>query len=223
MAAEVRANDGTAVSIVADVTDPAQATRAINDAATALGSIDVCVDVVGGSRWSPVDVFSDEDWDWTIANNLSQVFYVYRAAARHMIDQGTGGALVSLSSVDGIQSAALHMPYGAAKAGLISLTSTHSHRHGQETWPMPCSSSVRIWLHAQPAKPSLWTAGRSSSLAGASPPSKSRRSTRRDGTSTSGGSNRGGVRLGLPALRSNPASTQPESVISGRTIDDVGD
>ena len=38
-----------------------------------------------------------------------------------MIEQGTGGAIVALASADGINAAAMHAPYGAAKAGVISI------------------------------------------------------------------------------------------------------
>jgi 3-oxoacyl-[acyl-carrier protein] reductase len=128
--AEIEAQGGIAIAIIADVTKSAEATRAIDEAATAFGGIDVCVNVVGGSRWSKAEQFSDEDWDWTMSNNLTHVFYVHRAAATHMIAQGTGGSLTCLTSVDGIQSAALHMAYGAAKAGLISLTRTFADELG---------------------------------------------------------------------------------------------
>ena len=41
-----------------------------------------------------------------------------------MLEQGTGGAIVSIASVSGLSSAPLHAAYGAAKAGLIALTRT---------------------------------------------------------------------------------------------------
>jgi 3-oxoacyl-[acyl-carrier protein] reductase len=50
-----------------------------------------------------------------------------------MIEQGTGGSMVALASVDGIAAAAMHAPYGAAKAGVISLAKTFAQelgRHG---------------------------------------------------------------------------------------------
>ncbi len=130
---EIEAGGGQALAIVADVTDPGQAASAIDEAVAALGGIDVCVDIVGDARWGQVHELSDEQWEWTIRNNLSHVFYIYRAASRHMIAQGTGGSLVCISSADGLQSAAFHMPYGVAKAGLISMTMTFADelgRHG---------------------------------------------------------------------------------------------
>jgi 3-oxoacyl-[acyl-carrier protein] reductase len=130
---EIEAAGGTAFPVVADMTDPVQVERAIDQAGGGLGSIDVVVDIIGGARWDRVEEFSLGDWDWSIQNNLSQVFYLFRAAGRRMIEQGTGGAMVALASVDGINAAAMHAPYGAAKAGVISLAKTFAQelgRHG---------------------------------------------------------------------------------------------
>jgi 3-oxoacyl-[acyl-carrier protein] reductase len=122
---------GKAFRIVADMTDPAQVTRAVDEAAAGLGSLDVCVDIIGAAQWDQALDTSDETWDWTILNNVPQVFYLFRAAGRRMADQGTGGAIVALASVDGIFAANLHAPYGAAKAGVISLVKTFAHELGR--------------------------------------------------------------------------------------------
>lgn len=131
--AEVESAGGKAFPVVADMTDPAQVERALDEAMAGLGSLDVCVDIIGGARWDRAQDFSDADWAWTVQNNLSQVFYLFRGAGNRMISQGTGGSLVALASVDGISAAALHAPYGAAKAGVISLAKTFAQelgRHG---------------------------------------------------------------------------------------------
>jgi 3-oxoacyl-[acyl-carrier protein] reductase len=50
-----------------------------------------------------------------------------------MIPQGTGGSLAAIASVDGIGASTGHVSYGAAKAGLISITKTFAEelgRHG---------------------------------------------------------------------------------------------
>ena len=131
--AEVESAGGKAFSVVADMTDPAQVQRAVDEAAARLGSIDVCVDIIGGARWDRAQDFSLEDWNWTIQNNLSQVFYLFQTVGRRMTEQGTGGSMVALASVDGVNAAAMHAPYGAAKAGVISLAKTFAQelgRHG---------------------------------------------------------------------------------------------
>ncbi len=133
IAQEIEAAGGEALAVVADMTDRRQAERAVDEAAAGLGSIDVCVDIIGGARWDRAEEFSQEDWDWTIQNNLSQVFYLFQAVGKQMVKQGTGGSMVALASVDGINAAAMHAPYGAAKAGVISLAKTFAQelgRHG---------------------------------------------------------------------------------------------
>jgi 3-oxoacyl-[acyl-carrier protein] reductase len=130
---EIEGRGGRAYQIVADMTDPEESGRAVGEAAACLGSIDVCVDIIGGARWNRVEDVSAADWDWTIANNLSQVFHLFQGVGRQMISQGTGGSIVALASVDGMRAASLHAPYGAAKAGVISLAKSFAQelgRHG---------------------------------------------------------------------------------------------
>ena len=121
---EVEDLGGRAVPIIADMTKPDQVQRAVDEAVAALGGIDVCVNIIGGARWGAFVDFTDEDWHWSIDNNINHVFYLYRAVAKQMIAQGTGGSLVSLASVDGRGSSSFHVAYGVAKAGVISITWT---------------------------------------------------------------------------------------------------
>lgn len=133
-AGEIRRNGGTALPIVADMTVPEEVQRAVDEAAEGLGQIAACVDIIGGARWDRVEAVSVEDWQWTMLQNLTQVFYLFQAVSRRMITQGTGGSMVALASVDGIAAAAaMHAPYGAAKAGVISLAKSFAQelgRHG---------------------------------------------------------------------------------------------
>jgi 3-oxoacyl-[acyl-carrier protein] reductase len=130
IAKEVEDMGGKAVPIIADMTDSEQAERAVAEAVAALGGIDVCVNIIGGAKWDPFVETTNEDWDWTIANNINCVFYLYRAVGRQMIAQGTGGSLVALSSVDGRGSSKYHVGYGVAKAGVISITWTAAEELG---------------------------------------------------------------------------------------------
>ena len=105
-------------------------TRALADAVSEMGGIDVCVDIIGKGTWNKVEDFDDEEWGWTLESNLTQVFYLFQEASPHMINQGTGGSIVALASVDGI-AAAYHVAYGAAKAGVISLAKTFGNELGR--------------------------------------------------------------------------------------------
>jgi NAD(P)-dependent dehydrogenase (short-subunit alcohol dehydrogenase family) len=64
---------------------------------------------------------TEDDWDRTIATNLSAIFYACRAAIPLMLDDG-GGSIISTSSVLGLIGSEGYVAYGAAKAGLVALT-----------------------------------------------------------------------------------------------------
>jgi NAD(P)-dependent dehydrogenase (short-subunit alcohol dehydrogenase family) len=128
---EIRKEGGTAFPVVADMTVPVDVQRSVDEAAAGLGSVDVCVDIIGGARWDRAEAFSDLDWQWTMLNNVTQVFYLFQVVGRQMITQGTGGSMVALTSVDGIAAASMHAPYGAAKAGVISLAKSFAQELGR--------------------------------------------------------------------------------------------
>jgi 3-oxoacyl-[acyl-carrier protein] reductase len=128
---EITEAGGKAFPVVADMTDRAQVSRALDEAVAGLGGLDVCVSIIGKATWDRGEEFSDDDWRWTIDNNLTHVFYLFQAAGKRMIEQGTGGAMVALASVDGIAAAIYHAPYGAAKAGVISLCKTFADELGR--------------------------------------------------------------------------------------------
>jgi NAD(P)-dependent dehydrogenase (short-subunit alcohol dehydrogenase family) len=124
---------GKGFAIRADMTVSAEVERALDEAVEVLGGLDVCVDIIGKTHWDRAEDVTDEIWDWTIRYNLTQVFYLFRAAARHMIRQGTGGSMVALASVDGVTASPFHSPYGAAKAGVVHLIKSFADelgRHG---------------------------------------------------------------------------------------------
>ena len=122
---------GTAYALAADMLESSDVDRALGDAASVLGGIDVCVDIIGNTRWDQTEDVTDDVWNRTLLFNLTQVFYLFRASARQMIGQGTGGSLVALASVDGVSASPFHAAYGAAKAGLIHLIKTCADEWGR--------------------------------------------------------------------------------------------
>jgi NAD(P)-dependent dehydrogenase (short-subunit alcohol dehydrogenase family) len=103
---------------------------ALDQAVATLGGLDVCVDVIGQATWGRSADFSDENWFEGLRLNLTHAFFLYRAAAQIMVPQGTGGALAAIASVDGMVPSTGHLSYGAAKAGLISITKTFAEELG---------------------------------------------------------------------------------------------
>jgi NAD(P)-dependent dehydrogenase (short-subunit alcohol dehydrogenase family) len=113
---------GRATAIRADLRRSSDAQRAVKETVDEFGGLDVVVDVIGEVRWGQVVDLTDEDWNYSLDSVLRHAFNVGRAAAGQLVAQGTGGSIVSISSVSGLASAPFHAPYGAAKAGLMSLT-----------------------------------------------------------------------------------------------------
>lgn len=131
IASQAEALDTEAIPLVADVCQRASIEDAIDNAMESLGGIDICIDVVGLSEWSLLVDVTDEEWDRSHELNLRQVFQVFQIVSRRMLSQGTGGTLLSISSVSGLNAASGHGPYGAFKAGLIALTKTWAAELGE--------------------------------------------------------------------------------------------
>ena len=96
---------------------------AVDAAVAALGPVDVAVDVIGETRWGRTVELDDTAWDESFDLVLRHFFNLARVAGRHMAGRWAG-VIVAIASVSGMRSAPLHGPYGAAKAGLMSLVRT---------------------------------------------------------------------------------------------------
>jgi NAD(P)-dependent dehydrogenase (short-subunit alcohol dehydrogenase family) len=122
VAGEIQTGGGRSTHLQADLRTPAAAERAVTDVVDRFGGIDVVVDVIGEIRWGPVVDLTDEDWSYSFAGVIGHLFNLVRAAGPRLVRQGTGGSIVAVSSVSGLASAPYHAAYGAAKAGVMSLT-----------------------------------------------------------------------------------------------------
>jgi 3-oxoacyl-[acyl-carrier protein] reductase len=119
--AEIEAAGGRAVAIQADVANAEAANRLFDTTIEALGGLDIVVNNAGITRDGLVVRMSDEDWNAVIDTNLTGVFNVTRAAARHLMKQRSG-SIVNVTSVIGLVGNAGQANYAAAKAGVIGLT-----------------------------------------------------------------------------------------------------
>ena len=96
----VEAEGGTAATVIADVAEPRQCDRLVDEAADALGVIDGVVLNVGIGAGRKLDGTSAETWDRVLAVNLRSHFLV----ARHALPKlPPGGSFVFLGSVAGLR------------------------------------------------------------------------------------------------------------------------
>ena len=112
-----------AVSWTCDVTRSDQFDAMVDGVVAKFGRLDILVNNVGFTLPGWLRDLSDETFHTVVNGCLSSTFYGIRAALRPMRAQGRG-AIVNISSAAGIGGAPGLGAYGAAKAGVISLTQT---------------------------------------------------------------------------------------------------
>jgi NAD(P)-dependent dehydrogenase (short-subunit alcohol dehydrogenase family) len=111
-----------AAALVADVTKPDHVDRIVREPVDRWGRLDIVVNNAGiTGRSFPIHELTDDDWHKVIACDLTSVFYVCRAAIRHMLLSG-GGRIVNIASIAGKEGNPTLVPYSTAKAGVIGLT-----------------------------------------------------------------------------------------------------
>jgi NAD(P)-dependent dehydrogenase (short-subunit alcohol dehydrogenase family) len=118
MAAEI---DGRPFTV--DVRDGEAVTRAVNDAAEALGGLTDLVNNAGAGMAKPLLDYTDKEWALLVGVNLTGTFNGIRAAAPILL-AGGGGSIVNNASLTGIRPTRGEGPYSAAKAGVLNLTQT---------------------------------------------------------------------------------------------------
>ncbi len=109
--------------LVADVADEAQAEAAFATAVERLGGLDLLVNCAGiGGPGAPVAETAVAAFRRTLDVNLVGAFVLARAAARTLIAQGDGGAIVNVGSMFGQRGVPFGASYCASKGGLALLT-----------------------------------------------------------------------------------------------------
>jgi len=103
-----------------DISDPAACRRAVDDCVAEFGRLDVLANVAGFHRMRHTPTMSDEEWDRDLAVNLNGPFYLCRAALPHLLE--SGGNIVNVASIAGVEGEVYSAGYCAAKHGLIGLT-----------------------------------------------------------------------------------------------------
>ena len=109
----------------ADLRDPDAIKAMVDEAAQALGGIDVLVNNAGIFEPHPIDRTSYEEWQqgWrdTLGVNLVGAANVTWCAVQHMLRNGNGGRIVNVASRGAFRGEPDQPAYGASKAGMIAM------------------------------------------------------------------------------------------------------
>jgi meso-butanediol dehydrogenase/(S,S)-butanediol dehydrogenase/diacetyl reductase len=127
----ITAAGGEAGHLHGDLADRDICRRLFDESLSYLGRLDVLVNNAGLSRRGTVEDLSDDDWDLTLAVDLSAVFFMSRAAIPVMKRQG-GGAIVNTASELAIVATRNQAAYCAAKAGVLQFTKAMALDHARD-------------------------------------------------------------------------------------------
>lgn len=108
--------------LVCDVRDPESVTAMIEAIVAEHGRLDVLVNNAGGAPYAMAADVSPRFHDKILGLNLNAPLLVAQAANKVMQTQGSGGSIVNISSISALRPSPGTAAYGAAKAGVDSLT-----------------------------------------------------------------------------------------------------
>ncbi|HXK24692.1 MAG TPA: SDR family oxidoreductase [Myxococcota bacterium] len=120
-AKEIEALGRRALAVPTDVTLPERCQRLVDLTLAELGRVDILVNSAGGARTQSLMKWTEAEWQQVLALNLGSVWFLSRAAAKPMLEQGRG-SIVNISSGASLLAMPQAAPYGAAKAGVNNLT-----------------------------------------------------------------------------------------------------
>lgn len=113
---------GRRVSVMSfDVTSADAVMEGVSAIEQTVGPIDILVNNAGMQFRSPLENFPTEEWERLLATNISSVFYVAQAVARHMIPRQRG-KIINIGSVQSELARPAIAPYTATKGAVRNLT-----------------------------------------------------------------------------------------------------
>ena len=126
--AEIEAEGGRAVAVVADWRDDAQVERRVTDVVDSLGGLDIAVNNIGmlpkGRNAIPFVDMDGDYWRDLLDQNLVLAALSARAEARVLLEQDRGGVIMFVTSGETTRPSPFNSSYAASKAALNHLTTS---------------------------------------------------------------------------------------------------
>ncbi len=120
---EIRATGGTAEAAPADVSAEADVKSVVRACVEKMGGFDVLVNNAGIFPTCPVLEMETADFDRVVSVNLRGVFLCTREAALAMVEQGRGGSIINVTSIDAVHPSMVGLAhYDASKHGVWGFT-----------------------------------------------------------------------------------------------------
>jgi len=114
---------GRAIGLGADVSELGAGDAMVARATEAFGSVDILVNNAGIFPQVPMLDMTPELWDKVQSINLRGLAFVSKAFATRMVEQGVGGKIVNIASIDGLHPSMVGLAaYDSSKGGVVMFT-----------------------------------------------------------------------------------------------------
>lgn len=138
-----------AVTVPGDLADPAHCRDLVARTVAEFGRLDVVVNNAAHQRtYEQLEDVPDEDWDRTLAVNLSAMFHITKAALPHL---GPGASIINSSSINDDQPTPVLAPYAMTKAGISNFTASLAQLVGDRGVRVNSVAPGPIWTPLIPA------------------------------------------------------------------------
>src|SRR5437588_3228020 len=119
---QIRSKGGKAEAINADASSIANARRTVQETLRAFGRLDILVNNAGIYPFAPALQVTEELWDKVVDINLKGLFFYTQAAAQEMMNEGHGGKIINIASIDALHPTGNLVHYDASKGGVVMVT-----------------------------------------------------------------------------------------------------
>ncbi|MGI9050781.1 MAG: SDR family oxidoreductase [Rubrobacteraceae bacterium] len=123
---EIEARGGQAIALECDVTEPESVEGVVAAAEESFGGADILVNNSGATWGAPAAEMPLEKFDQVVAVNVRGTFVMAQAVGRRMIERGSGGNIINISSVAGLVGGhpdyMQTIGYNSSKGAIISMT-----------------------------------------------------------------------------------------------------
>jgi NAD(P)-dependent dehydrogenase (short-subunit alcohol dehydrogenase family) len=138
-----------AVLMPGDVSDPAHCRALVDRAVTEFGKLDLHVNNAAHQMtFKSLGEISDEEWDKTFRTNIYSMFYLSKAAAKHM---KPGGAIVNTSSINAKNPNPTLLAYAATKGAIANFTAGLAQLLAKQGIRVNCVAPGPIWTPLIPS------------------------------------------------------------------------
>ncbi len=123
---EIEARGGKALAVACDVTDSDDVEKVVRETEEAFGGIDVLVNNSGATWGAPAAEMPLEKFDQVVQVNVRGTFLMSQTVGRRMIERGSGGNIINISSIAGLLGGdpdyMQTVGYNTSKGAIISMT-----------------------------------------------------------------------------------------------------